>query len=65
VATMNLRGFPDDLHDALRVTAVKRKTSIKALVEVAAREWLERQGELVKRSTKKAKGRPARTGRPL
>lgn len=56
MATMNLRGFPDDLHDALRVTAAKRKTSIKALVEVAAREWLERQGELRKQPRKNAKG---------
>lgn len=53
MATMNLRGFPDDLHDTLRVAAAKRKTSIKALVEVATREWLERHGELEKRSTKK------------
>lgn len=56
MATVNLRGVPDDLHDALRVAAAKRKTSIKALVETAAREWLERQGELVKRPTKKVKG---------
>jgi plasmid stability protein len=55
---LNIRGFSDDLHDALRIAAAKRKTSIKALVEVAAREWLERQGELVKRPTKKAKGTP-------
>jgi len=29
---LNLRDFPDDLHDALRIAAAKRRTSIKALV---------------------------------
>ncbi len=52
---LNLRGFPDELHDALRIAAAKRKTSIKALVEIAAREWLEREGEIAKPSMRKAR----------
>lgn len=47
MATINLRDFPDDLHDALRIAAAKRKTSIKGLLKMAARDWLERQGELI------------------
>lgn len=65
MATLNLRQFPDDLHDALRIAAAKRKASIKELMILAARAWLQQQGELSVEPTKKAKGRPARTGRPL
>jgi plasmid stability protein len=65
MATLNLRQFPDDLHDALRIAAAKRKASIKELMILAARAWLQQQGELPVEPTKKAKGRPARTGRPL
>ena len=53
---LNLRAFDGELHDALRVAAAKRKTSIKALVETAAREWLQREGEITKKASKKAKG---------
>jgi plasmid stability protein len=53
MATLNLRGFPDELHDAMRIAAAKRKTSIKELMIVAAREWLEQQGELPKRVKRK------------
>ncbi len=53
---LNLRSFPDELQDALRIAAAKRKTSIKALMVAAAREWLEREGELLKTPRKKAKG---------
>jgi plasmid stability protein len=56
MGVLNLRGFPDDLQDALRIAAAKRKTSIKALMVTAAREWLEREGELSKTPRKKAKG---------
>lgn len=62
---LNLRAFPDDLHDTLRITAAKRKISIKECVAVAVREWLEREGELPEHGKKKAKGRPGQTGRPL
>lgn len=40
---LNLPKFPDDLHDALRIEAAKRKTSMKALLILAAREWLARE----------------------
>jgi len=53
MATLNLRGFPDELHDAMRIAAAKRKTSIKELMIIAAREWLEQQGELPKRVKRK------------
>jgi len=53
---LNLRGFPDELQDALRIAAAKRKTSIKALMVIAARQWLEREGELPKKRRQKAKG---------
>lgn len=43
MGTLNLRDFPDPLHDALRVEAAKRKTSIKALMVEAATEWLRRE----------------------
>lgn len=43
MAALNLRDFPDPLHDALRIEAAKRKTSIKALVIRAAEEWLRRE----------------------
>ena len=56
MATLNLRQFPDDLHDALRIAAAKRKASIKALMVMAAREWLEREGELPKQRKQKTKG---------
>lgn len=46
MATLNLRQFPDEVHDALRVAAEKRKTSIKELMITAARDWLVREGEL-------------------
>lgn len=46
MSVLNLRGFPDGLHQSLRVAAAKRNTSIKALLSIAAREWLERAGEL-------------------
>ena len=56
MGALNLRSFPDDLQDALRIAAAKRRTSIKALMIRAAREWLEREGELSKSPKKKAKG---------
>ncbi len=43
MAALNLRDFPDPLHDALRVEAAKRRTSIKALMVAAAEEWLRRE----------------------
>lgn len=45
MATINLRGFPDDLHRTLKVEAAKRGTSVKALLIQAAREWLKRERE--------------------
>jgi plasmid stability protein len=56
MSVLNLRGFPDDLHHSLRVAAAKRNTSIKALLITAAREWLERAGELPQEG-KREKGR--------
>ena len=44
MGTVNLRDFPDALHEALRVEAAMRNTSIKALLEEAANEWLVRHG---------------------
>ncbi len=46
---LNLRQFPDDLHDKLRVEAAKRRTSIKSLIIRAAREWLARANKRPKR----------------
>ena len=43
MSTVNLRDFPEPLHDALRIEAAKRKTSIKALLIAAAAEWLKRE----------------------
>lgn len=40
---LNLPKFPDDVHDALRIEAARRKSSIKGLLIVAAREWLARE----------------------
>ncbi len=53
---LNLRSFPDELQHALRIAAAKRRTSIKALMVMAAREWLQREGELLKKGKQKAKG---------
>lgn len=44
MGALNLRTCPDPLHDALRVEAAKRKTSIKAVVIEAITEWLQRAG---------------------
>jgi len=65
MGSLNLRGFDGHLHHTLRIAAAKRSVSIKELVERITREWLEREKELPKSPRKKAKGRPARTGRPL
>lgn len=35
--------LPDDLHDQLRVVAAHRKTTIKALVVHAVREFLKKE----------------------
>ncbi len=43
MATINLRGFPDDVHRSLKVEAAKRGTSVKALLIQAAREMLKRE----------------------
>lgn len=43
MGALNLRTCPDPLHDALRVEAAKRKTSIKAVVIEAITEWLQRR----------------------
>ena len=43
MGTVNIRKFPDHLHEALRVEAAKRKSSIKAVVVEAVQEWLKRE----------------------
>ncbi len=48
MATLNLRAFPDPLHDALRVEAAKRKSSIKDLVIQAVETWLKGEAGRVK-----------------
>lgn len=50
------------IHEALRIKAIKEGTTLAALLEEGARRVLK---EGTGQSTKKAKGRPARTGRPL
>ncbi len=45
MATVNLRDVPDDLHDALRIEAAGRRSSIKALLIQAAEEWLRREAK--------------------
>lgn len=51
MATLNVRSLPEDLHDALRVAAAVRKTSIKQIIIEAAQAWLQR--EAVKDGRKK------------
>lgn len=50
------------IHEALRIKAIKEGTTLAALLEEAARQFLDRE---VKRAPKKARGRPGQTGRPL
>ncbi len=45
MGTLNLRPIPDDLHDALRIEAARRRTSIKTLVVQALREWVRREAK--------------------
>ncbi len=42
--TVNLRGFPRDLHRQLRVAAAKQGVSLKAVMIEAARLWLRTKG---------------------
>ena len=42
--TVNLRGFPQELHYRLTVEAAKRRMSLKAVMIEAAQEWLKRKG---------------------
>lgn len=49
MATLNLRPIPDHLHDALRIEAAGRKTSIKQLVIRAVEEWLWREAKYSER----------------
>jgi len=53
VGVLNLRGFPDDLQDLLRIEAAKRKTPMKDLVAQAVREWLEREAKASKEKPKR------------
>ncbi len=41
MGTLNLRPIPDDLHDALRIEAARRRTSIKELVVQVLQERVE------------------------
>ena len=53
MGVLNLRGFPDDLQDLLRIEAAKRKTPMKDLVAQAVREWLEREAKASKEKPKR------------
>ncbi|MCI0407354.1 MAG: hypothetical protein L0191_02110 [Acidobacteria bacterium] len=59
MATVNLRHVPDDLHDALRIEAAGRRSSIKALLIQAAEEWLRREAKYAQR----LRARPAAVSR--
>jgi hypothetical protein len=51
-----------EIHEALKIKAIKERTTLAALLEEGARRLLK---EGTTRTTKKARGRPGQTGRPL
>ena len=59
MATVNLRDVPDDLHDALRIEAAGRRTSIRALVVQVLQEWVRREAKWAER----LRARPAAVAR--
>lgn len=56
--------LPDTLHEALRTRAFEERTSMGEEIRRAVEQYLARK-EKEQPAKKKAKGRPARTGRPL
>jgi hypothetical protein len=50
MATINLRDFPDDLHQAAKIKAVVDKTTLREIIIRALREYVKKPGE---RSRKK------------
>lgn len=63
MATVNLRDVPDDLHDALRIEAAGRRSSIKALLIQAAEEWLKREAKYAQRLRNRQAGASRRKER--
>lgn len=59
MATLNLRPIPDPLHDALRIEAARRRTSIKRLVVEILEEWVRREAKWAER----LRARPAAVSR--
>ena len=50
MATINLRDFPEDLHQAAKIKAVMDKTTLREIIIRALREYVKQPGE---RSRKK------------
>ena len=50
MATINLRDFPEDLHQAAKIKAVMDKTTLREIIIRALREYVKQSGE---RSRKK------------
>jgi predicted HicB family RNase H-like nuclease len=44
MATINLRDFPDDLHQAAKIKAVVDKTTLREIIIRALREYVKKPG---------------------
>jgi len=55
MAIINLRGFPDDLHRALKIKAAEMGTTIKALMIRYCEEGLKRDSGKEKKPRKKSR----------
>lgn len=62
MATLNLRPIPDDLHDALRIEAARRRTSVRALVVQALQEWVHREANWAEQLRARPPAVPRRKG---